>query len=473
MPARPRPLLRVTRDAPRDLCDDFARIRAEVEVPEAFPAEVEAAARDAAGRAVDPAGRDDLRDLAFFTVDPPGSMDLDQAMHLERDGDGYRVRYAIADVAAFVDRGGPVEAEAWKRGLTIYSPDRRTPLYPPALSEGAGSLLPEEERPAVLFTIELDGRGCRRRTTVRRALVRSAARRTYEEAGADGGGLLAEVGRLRIERERKRDGFRLNAPAQVVVADDSCRCGYRVELDRRLPAEDWNEQISLLAGMAAAGAMVGAGVGLVRTLEDMDDWARRKLLAIAAGLGIDPRDGDVRALLDSLDPNRPRHAALQRQARELLGHAAYRAFAGGAPGDGRHAGIGAHYAHATAPLRRLADRYVLDLLVALDAGEAPSAADVETLERLPETMAAADRRAARVERASVDAAEARTLADRVGETFDAVVVDVDDRGAAIQIAEPPVAGRLRAEPAPALGTRVNVRLEAAEPRAREIRFVPA
>jgi exoribonuclease R len=88
-------------------------------------------------------------------------------------------------------------------------------------------------------------------------------------------------------------------------------------------------------------------------------------------------------------------------------------------------------------------------------------------------MAAADRRAARVERASVDAAEARTLADRVGETFDAVVVDVDDRGAAIQIAEPPVAGRLRAEPAPALGTRVNVRLEAAEPRAREIRFVPA
>ena len=101
----------------------------------------------------------DATDVPLVTLDPPGSRDLDQAVHLAARGDGYRVSYAIADVGAFVRPGSAIDAEARRRGQTLYSPDRRTPLHPPVLSEGAASLLPDELGPAVLWTIDLDADG--------------------------------------------------------------------------------------------------------------------------------------------------------------------------------------------------------------------------------------------------------------------------------------------------------------------------
>src|SRR5947207_8324060 len=97
----PRRRLHTPAPAPAELCADFERIRAQFGVEVGFPADVEAAARAAAGR---PPGdcRADMRDVEFFTVDPPGSLDLDQAMQLDRRDGGYRVRYAIADVGHFV-----------------------------------------------------------------------------------------------------------------------------------------------------------------------------------------------------------------------------------------------------------------------------------------------------------------------------------------------------------------------------------
>src|SRR5436190_1068045 len=132
--------VRLARPVPSPLAADFARIREQFDVTSDFPEAVEDAADAAAGRPAGVDGRADLRGLAFFTVDPPGSMDLDQAMLLERTAEGgHRVRYAIADVAQFVDRGGPIEAEAWRRGVTVYTPDIRCPLYPRSLGEGAAS----------------------------------------------------------------------------------------------------------------------------------------------------------------------------------------------------------------------------------------------------------------------------------------------------------------------------------------------
>ena len=91
-------------------------------------------------------------------------MDLDQALHIERDGDGYVVHYAIADVAAFVTPGDPVDVEANRRGETLYGADSKVPLHPKVLSEDAGSLLPDQVRPALLWTIKVDDdrRGHRR-----------------------------------------------------------------------------------------------------------------------------------------------------------------------------------------------------------------------------------------------------------------------------------------------------------------------
>jgi exoribonuclease R len=165
------------------------RLRAELKVPDGFPPEVEEEARTAA--AAEPAldGRLDATDVPFVTIDPPGSRDLDQAFHAERRGDGYRVRYAIADVAAFVAPGGALDLEAHRRGQTLYCPDCRTPLYPTVLSEGAASLLAAVERPALLWTIDLDARGVQTNVSIARASVRNRAQLDYAgvQAALDAG----------------------------------------------------------------------------------------------------------------------------------------------------------------------------------------------------------------------------------------------------------------------------------------------
>jgi exoribonuclease R len=126
------------------LAESFEALRRELEIPHGFPPEVLEEAGEAARAPRRPEA--DLTDLGFVTLDPPGARDLDQAVHLDRRGDGYRVHYAIADVAAFVRPGGAVDEEAHRRGTTLYGPDVRTPLHPTVLSERAASLLPHEEQ---------------------------------------------------------------------------------------------------------------------------------------------------------------------------------------------------------------------------------------------------------------------------------------------------------------------------------------
>src|SRR5690606_13435847 len=128
---------------------------------------------------------EDRTDLALVSIDPPGAMDLDQAMFVERHGDGYRVHYAIADVAAFVEPGDPIDLEANRRGETLYGADDKIPLHPKALSEDAASLLPDEVRPALLWTIDLDATGEGFAVDVRRARVKSRAKLDY--AGVQAG----------------------------------------------------------------------------------------------------------------------------------------------------------------------------------------------------------------------------------------------------------------------------------------------
>jgi exoribonuclease R len=122
------------------LAQGMRDIQAALKLPLAFPPEVEAAAAQAAANPRLP--ELDRTDLALITIDPPGSMDLDQAMYVERTDGGYRVCYAIADVAAFVTAGDPVDLEANRRGETMYGADTTIPLHPKVLSEGATSLLP-------------------------------------------------------------------------------------------------------------------------------------------------------------------------------------------------------------------------------------------------------------------------------------------------------------------------------------------
>ncbi|MGO4244809.1 RNB domain-containing ribonuclease, partial [Janibacter sp. RAF20_2_2] len=334
----------------------FDAIRAELEVPGEFPAEVVAEAERVAAQPLSRPERDES-DLPFVTIDPPGSMDLDQAMHLERDGEGYRVRYAIAHLESFVEAGGAIDEEARRRGQTIYAPDERTPLHPPVLSEGAASLLPDEVRPAYVWDIRLDARGEHTAAEVYPALVRSVERLEYTavQEAVDGGTdderllLLREIGDKRIALEQERGGAYLPMPDQQV---EEVEGGFRLHLRPLVPAEDWNAQISLLTGIVAAEMMLEAKVGILRTMPEPDERAVGQLRRVARALGVEWAEGtDHGTFLRSLDGTDPKHLALIHESTVLFRGAGYTAFDGELPELVEQAAIAAPYAHVTAPLR--------------------------------------------------------------------------------------------------------------------------
>jgi exoribonuclease R len=459
------------------LAPGIEAIKRELELPLAFPPEVEAAAIRAAANPRLPT--EDRTDIAFATIDPPGAMDLDQALHVERKGDGYVVHYAIADVAAFVVAGDPVDIEANRRGETLYGADAKIPLHPKALSEGAASLLPGQLRPALLWTIELDHVGEGITVVVHRALVMSRARLDYDgvQQRIDAGDaepmwtVLRDIGELRIERERRRGGVSLPLPEQEIRVQDGA---WQLEFRARHPIEDWNEQISLLTGMAAAHLMMQHKVGLLRTLPEPDPRAIGRLRLSAHALAIAwPGQRSYPDFIRSLDPANPRHIAMMVSCTAVLRGAGYAAFDGDPPPHPMHSALASTYTHVTAPLRRLVDRYTGELCLALCAGEPVPDWVLQALPGLPRTMAAADQRAGRYERAVIDLAETLVLAPHVGETFEGSVVEVDGGNRhhgtamlhALAIEAPVSAG----QDLP-LGEVVALRLDVADPATRAIRF---
>jgi exoribonuclease R len=453
------------------------RIQAELQVTADFPAEVEEAARAAAAAPRLPGL--DRTDLDLLTIDPPGARDLDQALHLEREGGGYVVHYAIADVAAFVTPGDPVDLEAQQRGETLYGADTKVPLHPPALSEDAASLLPDQVRPALLWTIRCDGTGEGTDVTVERALVRSRAQLDYDTAQRqvdDGSApetlrLLQELGELRLGREAARGGVSLPLPEQQVDVDDDS-----VDLEFRslLPVEQWNAQISLLTGFAAASLMVYARVGLLRTLPPPDPRDVKRLHRTARALGIEwPAEQLYPDFIRTLDPAEPHHAAMVVACTRLLRGSGYVAFDGEVPAEPQHAALASEYAHVTAPLRRLGDRYAGEVCVALCAGEEVPGWVTERIHDLPKTLQESGQRARRYERAVLDLVEAALLRRRVGERFEGVVVDADDddphRGT-VTVAEPAVEAPVRASRQLPVGEDVTVELVTADVEARRVEF---
>ena len=448
-----------------------------LDVPGEFPPEVLAAAEQAAQNPR--VAGEDRTEIPFVTIDPEGSRDLDQALHIERRGDGFRVHYAIADVAAFVEPEGPIDVEAHGRGQTLYAPDHRIPLHPAVLSEGAASLLPEQERPALVWTIDLDASGEGTRVDVVRAWVRSREQLSYPavQKDIDAGTaveslmLLKEVGRLRLAREAERGGVSLPLPDQeVVVADGRWRLEYRAQL----PVEEWNAQISLLTGMGAAEIMLYGEVGLVRTLPAPShaDIAHLRRTADALELHWDAHML-YPEFVRSLDPSTPRGAAMLNACTSLLHGAGYRAFDGGVPEHIEHAALASEYAHVTAPLRRLADRYAGEIAVALCADtEVPDWVRVK-LKGLPKTMEGSDARAHRFEAAVVSLVEAGALAGREGEVFRGVITELardDHSKGAVMLADPAVEASVTGPEALPLGSPVDVRLVEADPVSSTVRF---
>jgi len=466
----PRHPLRVpTWPRPAPSPPDFAAIRAELGVPEEFPAAALTAAEAAAARP--PLPELDATDVELVTLDPPGSRDLDQAVHLAARAGGFRVTYAIADVGGFVRLDGALDAEARRRGQTVYSPDRRVPLHPTVLSEGAASLLPGQIAPAVVWTLDLDADGELTASDVRRARVRSRAQLDYPgvQAQADAGtlpeplALLPRIGRLLLERAADRGAIELGTPEQEVqpTADGGWTLAFRGDL----PVETWNAQISLLTGRCAAALMLDGGVGVLRTLPPARPQDVERLRLLAPALGVDwPTGAGPGGVISGLNAGDPRHAAFLEEAATLLRGSGYTAFDGTPPDQPLHSGVAAPYAHVTAPLRRLVDRFGTEVCLALTAGREPHAALRAALPLLPELMAASDRRTHEVERAVVDATEAWLLHGREGHRFSAVALD---EGTVVLDG---LAVRARCAGPLTPGTRVEVRLVEADVASRSVRF---
>ena len=514
----------------------FAAIRAEFGVAGPMPPDVDEAAK-AAVPVSD--GRRDATDLPMVTLDPASSTDLDQAFSfslepgptgsMELSQANIVLHYAIADIGAFAPLGGVVETEAWKRGSTVYAPDGSVPVYPRILCQDRASLLPDGPRPCILLEVVVAPDGTPVLRNVERATVRSRAKLAYEAtAKADLAPEAVELARRGTEAEDRRGAFRVELDEQEVVLEGDSPWGLAVRFAARAESEDLNSCVSLAANMAVATAMIERGVGLFRVMNDPDAAELSSLRRTARTLDVPwARHESLRQVVPRLDVNNPKHVAFSISARRSGGGASYAVFpvpasepisvsensdAGngsertsqegprngtgknGNQGENRtgnqerppmvlhegkpwHSAMAASYAHATAPMRRLADRYVLELLLAEFSGDdLAKAALLPKLAALPMAMADADHRAAKVDRACLDYAECVILQAKVGETFEATVIEVSREIAQFSIEEPCVVARIRVpkpkpgEPEISPGDEMTVRLDAVDPKSRRLTF---
>lgn len=461
--------MKALRDPQNLLADGLAEIRGQFRVPQGFAPEVLAAAEDAAARAS--AEHADWTALPFVTLDPASSTDLDQAFTIERAGADLLLHYAIADVAWFVraDKpgGDPLDAEAWMRGTTTYLPDGKASLYPPALSEKAASLLPGGPRPAVVLTTRVAPDGSVRLEGAARALIESRAKLAYETVrDGDLPDTFAALA-ARIEAaEDRRGAARVDPPEQEVTRDAAGH--FTLRFRPQLPSEERNAALSLATNLAVADALQAAGTGLFRVMAEPDEGAEARLRRTAIAFHLDwPAAMPLTAFEKTLRPAVPPEAAFMLAIRRAGRGASYVPWrAGETPW---HAAMAATYAHCTAPLRRLADRYVLQAALAVANGQAVPTSVQDAFERLPAAMARAEARDGQIERAVIDLAEVALLANHEGTVFRAIVTDIGENGARIQLSDLPVVARTTARGV-IPGAAIQVRLLGADPAKRRLDF---
>ena len=456
--------MKALRDPDRLLSEGLAAIRGQFKVPAGFPPAVDAAAQAAAKRA--PGEHQDRTAEAFVTLDPAPSTDLDQAFTIEASGNDLLLHYAIADVAWFVGDGDPIDTEAWGRGETLYLPDGKAGLYPRVLSEGAASLLPDGPRPAVVFTTRVAPDGSVKLEGAERAIIKSRAKLAYEtatEAQLPAG--FANLSQRITTAEAARGAARVDPPEQELEADGG---RFKLVLRPQSLSEQRNAALSLATNLAVADALYAAKTGLFRVMAGPDERAIARLRHIAGALRLDWADAlSLKAFEQTLDPHQPDAAAFMLAIRRAGNGASYVPYQEGV--KPWHAAMAATYCHMTAPLRRLADRYVVRAALAVANAQPVPDEVTAAFARLGPVMGKADARANQIDRAVIDLAEAATLSGREGESFSAVITDVDEIGARMQLCDLPVVARVTAHSVTP-GDKLTVRLVAADPVKRQISF---
>lgn len=418
----------------------------------------------------------DLRRLSWFSIDNDDTRDLDQLTVAEPQGADVMVYVAIADVDALVPRESDTDRHAGHNTVSVYTPARTFPMLPERLSTGLTSLHEGEDRLAVVVGMRVDPDGSVTEAALFRAAVHNHARLTYDRVAAwlEGHGTLPERARgleaqLRLqdeascrlrERRHERGALRFETLRTRAVVENGRVIG--LEEDRKNRAKELIEDFMLAANSATASFLEGRGYPSIRRLvRSPKRWPR--IVDIAARLGETlPEEPAPAALAGFLERRRAAdpdaYPELSLSVLKLLGSGEYTVDLPGQPAPG-HFGLAAEdYTHATAPNRRYPDLVTQRLVKAALAGR-PAPYEPGALEELARWCTRREDDARRVERQVSKSAAALLLADRIGETFEAIVTGASEKGTWVRTCRHPVEGRLtRGNEDLDVGDRVHVRL---------------
>jgi ribonuclease R len=412
------------------------------DVPIDFP---QAALDEAARAKAAPLGdRLDLRQTPLVTIDGEDARDFDDAVYAAPDPahpGGWRLLVAIADVAWYVRPDKALDRAAYRRGTSVYFPDRVVPMLPEALSNHWCSLVPHQDRPVLVAEMWIDSDGHLKRHRFHRAMMRSAARLTYTrvQRAIDGrpdeetGPLLEPVlrplysaFRVLLAAREKRGALDLDLPERLVQLGDDGRIA-EIGVRERLDSHRLIEEFMVLANVAAAQALEQRHAPCLYRVHDQPDAAKlESLREFLATLGIALPAGPR---LRPADLNRVLQAAANKPVARLVNETILRSQSQAvyAPGNLGHFGLAlARYAHFTSPIRRFPDLIVHRALIAafgLGDGGLPEA-DRIRFEEFGEHLSMCERRAVAAERGAMDRYVAAYMAQHVGASFPGRVTSV-------------------------------------------------
>jgi ribonuclease R len=467
---------------PDDPRTEIEKILAVDDIDEHFPPEVAriAAEMPQAVSEADLRDRQDLRHVPFTTIDPETARDFDDAIALEPlPSGGHRLWVAVADVSHYVREGEPIDIEAEQRGCSVYLPNRAIPMLPEQLSGHMCSLVPEEDRLAMVVRIDLDRDLEVADTEFCAAVIHSRARLDYPGVAAALGGdtrgkrkkyekflpalreMDALAARLRARR-RERGALDLDLPEAVVELDrDDPRLVRDIRRSRRDPGErraySMIEEFMLAANEAVGSSFQQRGELTIWRVHDVPDEEKLEAFAELAeryGIAVDvsaartPRG--LQKVLERLK-GQPAEKALSFQLLRSLKQASYEVINVG------HFGLAsAAYIHFTSPIRRYPDLVAHRLLKRRLAAQGKPAGgfrplmggEAEQLASLQKAAADAsfsERKAMEVEREVMNLYRAFFLRDKVGDIFDGTISGVAGFGMFVTIDEPFVEGLVRVD----------------------------
>jgi ribonuclease R len=431
-----------------------------------FDAATEADARHVPDhvRQADLEKRRDLRKVALVTIDGEDARDFDDAIHVSRAPNGYRLVVAIADVAHYVRPGTALDREGLRRATSVYFPGRAVPMLPERLSNGICSLNPNVDRLCMVADMALDQNGTPIDVEIYDAVMKSHARLTYTQVAAALDGkpddttrpLLPdlqigyELSQKLTEKRRQRGSIDFDlAEVKVVLRDDGTV--ERVEKRERNAAHRLIEEFMLAANEAVARYFDARGLPTVYRIHDQPDaekLAAFAQLAQTSGFMLDPERMTSLALNQFLAEleGKPQQRALHSLLLRAMMQAQY------SPENIGHYGLAAPtYLHFTSPIRRYPDLMVHRLLKEhwARAGEPLTGGQREREEaRLAEIAAQCSERERAAMKAERDVAAfyaALFMKDHIGERLEAVVSGIAEVGLFCELKDYLVEGLVRAE----------------------------